>query len=120
MDFFVDYQKADGIKLTKLFIGVDAWTNAIAFMDAGKTFECRSEGPYQTFLESDLQRWGDGNVRQHYPFRYDGGSSCLGYSNACPLACQKTCKNFSKCFHVQKEVESAASKKGSHGFPVIL
>jgi hypothetical protein len=120
MDFFVDYQKADGMKLTKIFIGTNAWTEAIAFIDASKTFGCRAEGPYQTFLESDHQRWGNGTVRQHYPFRYDGGSSCLGYLNACPLTCQKSCKNVSKCFNTQKEVEVTASKKGSHGFPTIL
>jgi hypothetical protein len=56
MDFFVDFEKKDGTMLTKLFIGSDAWTKAIEFLDAAKTFGCQSQGPYQTYLESDNQR----------------------------------------------------------------
>jgi hypothetical protein len=46
MDFFVDFEKKDGTMLTKLFIGSDAWTKAIEFLDAAKTFGCQSQGPY--------------------------------------------------------------------------
>ena len=120
MDFFVDFEKKDGTMLTKLFIGSDAWTKAIEFMDAAKTFGCQSQGPYQTYLESDKQRWGDGNVRQHYPFRYDGGASCLGYSKGCPTACKSICKNASGCFQAQCRHESETIKKGFVGFPNLM
>jgi len=69
MDFYVDYERKDGKKLSKLFIGSQAWINAVAFKDAAKTFGCWSRGPYQTYCEKDFQARGNGEVKPNYPFR---------------------------------------------------